>query len=92
VHVLENTKFAPGTNDKYKHCVVSCKIALQCGSFVSGAAGMGKEIGDLFGPGNAEWSDLVADYRGLQCAAQIKSGKENCIGLTCEECCEGVGP
>ena len=93
VQVLKSTTFKPGASDKYKHCVVACKIAVQCGSLTSMGAGVGKEIQDLFGPGNAEWGDLVADWRGLQCGARVKwLSKDPCIGLTCERCCSEVIP
>jgi hypothetical protein len=31
-------------------------------------AGIGKEVRDLLGPGDAEWRDLIADRRGIACA------------------------
>jgi RHS repeat-associated protein len=61
--LLASTTFAPGASDKHKHCVLSCKIALQCGTLTSMSAGVGKEIADLFGPGNAEWEKWPHSFR-----------------------------
>jgi len=67
-------------NDKWKHCVVSCKVAKMCGSAFAGLVGVGKEVQDIFGPGNAEWGDLQADYAGIALA-------ENCPSKQCEDSC-----
>ena len=96
IYQSEKNKFPKGTSDKYKHCVISCKIRLKCGGFAAGAGGVGKEILDVFGPGNAEWNDLVADFSGIKCAGEIRDNKaENnngkCAGLTCEKCCKTSG-
>jgi hypothetical protein len=42
--------------------------------------GLGKEIADVFGPGNAEWADLKADHYGtmLSLNPAIKNNK-HCI-------------
>ena len=51
-----------------------------------------KKLHDLFGPGNAEIADLVADFKGLSCACKIREqkGKENCKKVICESCCKGT--
>jgi hypothetical protein len=54
------------TLDKYKHCAVSCMLALRCGALDSANIGILKEIWDLFTPGNAEIDDLKADLIGIR--------------------------
>jgi hypothetical protein len=53
------------TFDKNMHCVTSCLIALRCSALATYSIGVGKEIKDIFGPGNAEMADLRADRVGL---------------------------
>jgi len=84
-----------GTNDKYKHCVISCKIRLSCGLLTAIGAGIWKEIEDLFGEGNAEIADLIADYRGIRCAGSIlkqqqQPQQDKCENNPedCESCCK----
>ena len=36
----------PGTSDKFKHCLTSCRIAKSCGGMVMELAGLGKEARD----------------------------------------------
>jgi uncharacterized protein RhaS with RHS repeats len=89
VYSGQKSCFPRGTNDKYKHCVIACKISQTCGDNAARLASIGKEIIDLFGPGNAEIADLVADQRGIDCAQKIRSGKKDgCGTTTCESCCK----
>jgi hypothetical protein len=55
-------------NDKNRHCTVSCMLTLRCPSADVMMAGVLKEVKDLFGPGNAEVEDLVADAIGVDLA------------------------
>jgi RHS repeat-associated protein len=80
--------FGPGDNDKYKHCVVSCYIDVTCDKTTAQAAGIGKEIKDIFGPGNAEWADWQADKEGIRCGENIKKNKKG----TCEKPCRQKHP
>jgi len=59
---------AHSKNDKNRHCTVSCMLTLRCPSADVMMAGALKEIKDLFGPGNAEVEDLVADAIGVDLA------------------------
>lgn len=79
-------KYAPlAVNDKYKHCMVAGEIYKQCGPVSANVASIGKEIQDVFGPGNAEWDDLKADYAGIDCAANPECNQ------SLEECCIAKG-
>jgi RHS repeat-associated protein len=80
--------FGPGDNDKYKHCVVSCYIDVTCNYATAVAAGIGKEIKDMWGPGNAEWADWQADREGIKCGENIKKTKQG----TCEPPCRQKYP
>jgi RHS repeat-associated protein len=91
---LENS--FPGTSDKFKHCAISGLMVTTCGPALNangtavGASaffGIAKEIKDLFGPGNAELADLVADYRGIVCGIKALGG-----GQSVETCCKGCYP
>lgn len=82
--------FPPGTNDKYKHCIVSGEIYAQCSPAEAYAAGIGKEIKDLFGPGNAEIDDLKADLDGIDCAANGFSCGSQCTP-DLDSCCRCKG-
>lgn len=56
----------PFARDKYVHCTISCTVGVKCGITSSAILGVAKEIYDLFGPGNAELEDLLADVLGLR--------------------------
>jgi len=68
-----------GKFDKFKHCSVSCMLTLRCPAEDVLEIGILKELGDIIGPGNAEWDDLRADYKGVELAVQKK-------GKTDKEC------
>ncbi len=55
-------------DDKQQHCVTAALIAQQCSATEAWLAGLGKELHDLFGSGDAAWSDWQADRRGIACA------------------------
>lgn len=70
----------PGAWDKFKHCTLSCQIGLFCPPTDTFLLGLGKEIWDIFGPGNAEWADLNADAIGTMLS--LKPGirtRQHCI-------------
>jgi hypothetical protein len=66
--------------DDQAHCLAAGLIARQCSITEAWLASLGKEVLDLLGPGDAEWSDLAADRRGISCArrAQDMAGLEAC--------------
>ena len=53
------------TYDKNRHCTVSCMLGLRCNLNEVMLVGVLKEFKDLFGPGNAERDDLIADKYGV---------------------------
>jgi hypothetical protein len=62
-----------GSYDKYKHCAVSCALALRCPADDVLELGALKELIDVVGPGNAEINDLKADYDGVSLAVSSKA-------------------
>lgn len=53
------------TYDKNRHCSVSCMLGLRCNLNEVMLVGILKEFRDVFGPGNAERDDLIADKYGV---------------------------
>jgi hypothetical protein len=54
--------------DKLAHCIAGGLVARYCSPTEARLAGLGKELRDIFGHGNAEWSDWNAARLGLRCA------------------------
>jgi hypothetical protein len=68
-----DTKLPPHLPDNKAHCLASGLIARYCSIPESYLAGVGKEVRDLLGPGDAQWRDLKADWAGVDCARQAES-------------------
>lgn len=66
-------KLPPNLPDSKAHCLASGLIARYCSIPESYLAGIGKEVRDLLGPGDAEWRDLQADWAGVDCARHADS-------------------
>jgi hypothetical protein len=62
--------------DSRAHCVASGLIARYCSRSEAYMAGIGKELRDLLGPGDAEWRDWRADRAGITCAREAKDDSE----------------
>lgn len=62
-----------GSYDKFKHCAVSCLLSLRCSPVEVMQLGVLKELGDILGPGNAEWEDLEADANGVKLVTSKKA-------------------
>jgi hypothetical protein len=75
-------------NDKNRHCTVSCMLALTCNDGEVLLAGVLKEFKDLFGPGNAERKDLVADGRGIHLVRTDRARTDS----ECLEQCDLIYP
>jgi hypothetical protein len=56
--------------ERRAHCLAAGLIARYCSSSEAYLAGIGKELRDLFGRGDAQWSDWRADRVGIDCARQ----------------------
>jgi RHS repeat-associated protein len=81
----------PHIQDKFAHCVNSCEIAMQCGTFTAQGAGFYKEAQDIRDPErHAEMRDLVSNVSGRFCADIVEENPEK----NCRECCinTGYGP
>lgn len=72
-------------NDKRLHCLASAQIAQQCSVAEAYVAGIGKELSDLFGHGDAEWADWQADRAGVSCG-RMQNGPS---GI--QACCTAKG-
>lgn len=72
------------TNDKNRHCSVSCMLSLRCQREEVMILGILKELKDVFGPGNAERDDLIADKYGIDL---VKHGRAR-TDLECFEQCD----
>ena len=54
--------------DADAHCLAAALIAWRCSATEAMLAGVGKELRDAIGAGDAAWRDLASDRRGLTCA------------------------
>jgi hypothetical protein len=59
--------------DKQVHCLAGGLIARYCSPAEAYLAGIGKELRDLLGGGDAEWADWRADRIGVSCAGHAES-------------------
>lgn len=71
--------------DARAHCLAAGLIARYCSTSEAYLAGMGKELRDLLGAGDAEWKDWRADRAGIDCARQAEDDVE------LERCCSSRG-
>ena len=65
-----------GRPDREQHCVAAGLIAHRCSVTEAWLASYGKELRDLFGPGDAEWRDVRSDRRGIECAQSATSASD----------------
>lgn len=71
--------------DKFKHCAVSCYLALRCPAVEVRAVGVIKEIRDAFGYGNPEMADIKADFFGVDLAKKkVARHDEDCSRICAE--------
>src|SRR4026208_225982 len=63
-----------GLSDKRAHCIAGGLIARFCSPTEARLAGLGKEVRDAFGPGDADWSDWQATRAGVRCGAAGAGG------------------
>lgn len=75
-----------GLTDKRAHCIAGGLIARFCSPTEARLAGLGKEMRDAFGPGDADWSDWQATRAGVRCAASAA----NVASIVA--CCENESP
>jgi hypothetical protein len=68
-------------DDDVAHCLAAGLIARHCSVSEAYLASIGKEVRDTFGSGDAQWKDVSADRRGIDCARQASADKD------VEACC-----
>jgi hypothetical protein len=75
-----------GLSDKRAHCIAGGLIARFCSPTEARLAGLGKEVRDAVGPGDADWTDWQATRAGIRCAASAA----NVASIVA--CCENEPP
>ena len=70
------------TDECRQHCVAAGLIARYCSVTEAAVASIGKELRDLFTPGDASWRDLHNDRAGIHCARTAHDDEQ------VRECCE----
>lgn len=78
-------KLPTGLPDERAHCMAGALIARYCSRGEAYLAGAGKELRDLFGPGDADWRDWRADRAGIACA------KDTTDDADIANCCSARG-
>ncbi len=72
------------SNDKNRHCTVSCMLALKCNDAEVLMVGVLKEFEDVFGPGDADAEDIKADRHGIRLVRTDRAKSD----LECLEQCD----
>ena len=80
---------APSKSDKYKHCSISCVMALYCGPIDSLEVGILKEVRDAMGFGDPDIEDLKADLRGIKMGVKLGPFQER---KECYQACGALFP
>ena len=78
--------------DKFKHCGISCVMANECGPLSSLALGVSKELYDIFGPGEAELTDLIANMMGIKFYSLGLGRDHNTCKLACLSVYPSISP
>jgi hypothetical protein len=76
-----NGKLPADLPDKRAHCIAGGLIARYCSITEAYLAGASKEMRDVLGRGDAEWSDWSADRAGIGCARGVAD--DSAIGVCC---------
>jgi len=82
---VKKTVEANGAHDKFKHCAVSCLLALRCPAVDVLELGILKELADMIGPGNSEMDDLKADYYGVGLVTSLKAKTDKACISQCHK-------
>jgi hypothetical protein len=78
-------KLPANLSEEHAHCVAAGLIARYCSVPRHISPEQGKELRDLLGAGDAQWSDWQADRAGVDCAREAVDD----TGLA--SCCSGRG-
>lgn len=90
MYYQEIVKFKNKARDKFRHCAISCIIGIECGIPSSAVIGVAKEVYDIFGDGQADWGDLMANILGIRISRRAGvSDLESCRGA-CEQFYPGI--
>src|SRR5262245_32536429 len=84
MHAAMRDRLPAGIPDAQAHCMATGLIARYCSVTEASLAGLGKELKDLLGPGDAQWNDLEADRFGVSCARTTTTDED------LARCCTGV--
>jgi hypothetical protein len=76
MEAVVTNKLPANLPDGRSHCLASGLIARYCSRSEAYMAGIGKELRDLLGRGDAEWRDWRADRTGIACAREAKDDTE----------------
>jgi hypothetical protein len=81
------TEVAPdeALGDKRLHCLAAARVAQRCSTIEATLATYLKELGDVFGRGNAELADIRAGHAGIRCARAERRGADH------PACCSARG-
>ena len=78
-------EIAPMAYDKYVHCAVSCSVGVICGSTSSAFIGLAKEAYDIVGPGNLEYSDMLANFKGISISMNNQVNSVSACSHACKQ-------
>jgi hypothetical protein len=76
MHSIVKDKVPSDVPDARAHCLAAAFIARYCSGTEAYMAGVGKELRDLLGRGDAEWADWRADRAGIACARDAQDDAE----------------
>lgn len=76
------------------HCMAAGMIARYCSAPEAHLAGLGKELRDLLGAGDPQWSDVAQNRRGIACARGAGTDAEllECCGARLSAPARSPGP
>jgi hypothetical protein len=80
MRAVVSEKLPPDLPEKRAHCLGAGLIARYCSVSEAYLAGAGKELRDVLGAGDADWTDWQADRAGIDCARHVQddSGIASC--------------
>jgi hypothetical protein len=76
MQAVVNDKLPPDLLERHAHCLAGGLIARYCSVSEAYLAGAGKELRDLLGAGDAQWTDWRADRVGIDCARHVQNDLE----------------
>jgi hypothetical protein len=83
MRTVVQTKLPADLPSPRAHCLAAGLIARYCSISEAYLAGLGKEVRDVLGRGDAQWSDWRADRVGIDCAR--RAGDDFGVARCCAE-------